>query len=112
MASTESGHYFTAYRGADFLPEGSRAVEATPYETLRRQSCRVPYAGRTVVIHGIGGREDLNGKRAEALAFCTLSGRYQIQLKDTGQLMKLKPRALCGHARPGEGPCVVCRQHL
>jgi len=42
---------------------------------LRHKDCDAPYCGGRVLLHGLRGRHDLNGRGGDAVSFDELSGR-------------------------------------
>jgi len=137
-AEMESGHFLTIYSGVAFpeqkftasVGDLAKHTRNSPdlvaldhgvgtwrtantednYSRLRHANCTAPYAGKKVIIHGVRGREDLEGQIGDAVSFCEVSGRYLIQLFD-GRRLKLKSAHLCGHDL-AHGPCSLCSQRM
>lgn len=56
--------------------------------------------GRSVTVHGLKSRADLNGRRGKITAFDATAGRYEVEIPDGGGLIRCKPENLEAMSAP------------
>ena len=81
-------------RGAEFLLAGPpRCEDSTPPEHPVRKAPRTYAAGSIMMVTALGVRHDLNNSRC-LLKSQTSTGRWRVELEDTGEVFQVKPENL------------------
>ena len=86
--------------------------EGGMHELLSREmvaalASRIRGALARVVLHDLGGRDDLNGQRAEVVGPLTDGGRVPVRVLATGECVRARPRNVFDGCDDDELPCVL-----